>query len=198
MHTERNKNMATIRDSIIAAASAVKGETVEAGPTITDALDALTDALAGENVDSAPLIADEFAIMAQYLNSGSGMDLGRVGTVSLKVNDSYEELVTYVPCVYQNGPAITYINIDPDLGEAKFAQGVYVMGIVEGFTPTACTYKVGDSGTPQQGDIFVWTTWNMPAFGFVMPDATESDLNTFIEITAESATEPNPGNVTPA
>lgn len=160
--------MATIRDSIIAAASAVKGESVEAGPTITDALDALTDALAGENVDSAPLIADEFAIMAQYLNSGGGG--GELGDmVVVKVSETVEDL-TFGIRINDHFVCPNYV----DTAGAYFAAGITIV-IPHGANASA-TVTVGDADPVAMHD-----DTEHGEFTYTIPVDTEANTEIIID-----------------
>ena len=208
--------MATIRDSIIKAASSVAGRPVKAGPTITDALDALTDALAGRDVAGGKTIAEAFAILGEHLednapsgkitisengtdinvaayatadvsvSGGGGLDIGRLGTVELTVNQSYDNIdASLIVLTERDGDSIAAVSVTPDTPTPSFAKGVYVMGALFNGVPVSGTYKVGDSGTPAPVDIFQSESHGetFTVFGFVMPDPTEDDLGIFVDIT---------------
>lgn len=156
------------------------GGTADNSGTIAGAVDALTDALAGSDVAQGATIEDGVRVLGEYISGGGGGgSFGRMGTVDVTSGGASFDGALAIRAS-KTGSNIVMGAAD---GSMSIAMGAYVVGAVENRTIQSATYKVSDSGTPQECEIFSDSSFGATVFGFVMPDVTENDYPVLVDVT---------------
>lgn len=146
--------------------------------TICGALDALNDTLAGEDNPAPRTIEQGVRMLGEHIGGGGG-SFGRMGTVSAVSGGASFDCVLAIRAS-KTGSNIAMGAAD---GSMSVAMGAYVVGATENGTIQSATYKVSDSGTPQECEIFSDSSFGATVFGFVMPDVTENDYPVLVDVT---------------
>lgn len=154
-----------------------QGGTPDTSGSITGAIDALNDTLAGSDQPKASGIAEAVTLLGEHIGGGGG-SFGRMGTVSAVSGGASFDCVLAIRAS-KTGSNIAMGAAD---GSMSVAMGAYVVGAAEG-TIQSATYKVSDSGTPQECEIFSDSSFGATVFGFVMPDVTENDYPVLVDVT---------------
>lgn len=158
--------------------TAAQGGTPDVSGSITGAIDALNDALAGSDQPRAAGIAEAVTLLGEHIGGGGG-SFGRMGTVSAVSGGASFDCVLAIRAS-KTGSNIAMGAAD---GSMSVAMGAYVVGATENGTIQSATYKVSDSGTPQECEIFSDSSFGATVFGFVMPDVTENDYPVLVDVT---------------
>ena len=117
-------------------------------------------------------------MLGEHIGGGGG-SFGRMGTVSAVSGG------TSFDCALAIRASKTGSNIAMGAADGSMfvAMGAYVVGAIENGTIQSATYRVSDSGTPQECEIFSDSSFGATVFGFVMPDVTENDYPVLVDVT---------------